>query len=142
MENYRESVQALIRSSMPDLDVDIDRITRWATAIVVLYLKSAVFPANDDGSPRLQHQYDAVVEAIAAQVLVVVENGLVEDVLSGGVGAVAPVTSSSDNGASVSFDYSESSRAKESLRSGELTVEARSILDAAGLGPRHPGIIF
>lgn len=142
MDPYFEAVAARLDDDEVIYQGDLRRVVRWSTAVVQRYLRAAVYEVNNDGTPKRKHQRDAVVEAIAVQARNLIENELTADVLSGGATAEPEVTSTSDNGASLSFDHSAANQARSMLRFGALTLEARMILDAAGLGPQHPGIVF
>lgn len=121
---------------------ELVRLITWATSGVLKYTQAAVYPTNEDYTPKESYQREAMVDAIEAQCATVLSLGLVADVLSGGAGAEPTVTGTSDNGASLSFSDSQAQAARAWLRRGELTTEAQMILDSAGLGPQHPWIRY
>lgn len=121
---------------------ELTRLINWATAAVLKYTQAAIYEVGDDGTPADREQRGAMVDAIEAQAATVLSLGLVTDVLSGGAAAEPTVTSTSDNGVSLSFSDTHAQAARAWLRQGALTTEAQMILDAAGLGPQHPWIIY
>ena len=121
---------------------ELARLINWATSAVLKYTQAAIYEVGDDGTPADREQLAAMVDAIEAQAATVLSLGLVADVLSGGAAAEPTVTSTSDNGASLSFSDAHAQAARAWLRQGALTTEAQMILDAAGLGPQHPWIIY
>ena len=121
---------------------ELTRLITWATSGVLKYTQSAVYPTGEDYTPSDPEQRAAMVDAIEAQCATVLSLGLVADVLSGGAAAEPTVTSTSDNGASLSFSDAQAQSARAWLRRGDLTTEAQMILDSAGLGPQHPWIRY
>lgn len=121
---------------------ELTRLITWATSGVLKYTQSAVYPTGEDYTPSDPEQRAAMVDAIEAQCATVLALGLVADVLSGGAAAEPTVTSTSDNGASLSFSDAQAQSARAWLRRGDLTTEAQMILDSAGLGPQHPWIRY
>ena len=121
---------------------ELTRLITWATSGVLKYTQSAVYPTGEDYTPSDPEQREAMVDAIETQCATVLSLGLVADVLSGGAAAEPTVTSTSDNGASLSFSDAQAQSARAWLRRGDLTTEAQMILDAAGLGPQHPWIRY
>lgn len=121
---------------------ELTRLITWATSGVLKYTQAAVYPTGEDYTPSDPEQREAMVDAIETQCATVLSLGLVADVLSGGAAAEPTVTSTSDNGASLSFSDAQAQSARAWLRRGDLTTEAQMILDAAGLGPQHPWIRY
>lgn len=121
---------------------ELTRLITWATSGVLKYTQAAVYPTGEDYTPSDPEQREAMVDAIETQCATVLSLGLVADVLSGGAAAEPTVTSTSDNGASLSFSDAQAQSARAWLRRGELTTEAQMILDSAGLGPQHPWIRY
>lgn len=121
---------------------ELTRLITWATSGVLKYTQAAVYATGEDYTPSDPEQRAAMVDAIEAQCATVLSLGLVADVLSGGAAAEPTVTSTSDNGASLSFSDTHAQSARAWLRRGDLTTEAQMILDSAGLGPQHPWIRY
>lgn len=121
---------------------ELKRLITWATAGVKRYTRAAVYAVGPDGTPTDPDQHKAMVDAIEVQCSTVLSLGLVADVLSGGAAAEPSLTGTSDNGASLSFSDAHAQAARMWLRRGDLTTEAKMILDAAGLGAQHPSIRY
>lgn len=138
---FRDQVLPLIDTGDTP-EEQVDRLILWATGAVRSYLRSVVYPVDGNGVPTDDKHREAIVRAIAAQCSTVLGLGLIADVLSGGAGAEPTVKSTSDNGASITFSDAHTQSARMWLRQGELTTEARLILESAGLYPQHPNIAY
>ena len=76
---------------------------------------------------------DAFKYATSAQIQAWVDANILDELETGGATAEAIVSSSTNNGSSVTLDYSESTKARSLLLNGGLALGAQLILDDAGL---------
>lgn len=136
-----EDVMALGLTGLPDDHGDELRLLRLASGAVTRATRRAHYDVTPAGAPKDEDVAEAFREATLAQFRVMVESGMAEELLTAGVASEPSLTSTSDNGASVSFDDSTGSRARGQLLAGELVEEARIILEAEGLLGGHPRVI-
>lgn len=111
---------------------------RIARMVVRRATRFATYPTSE-GQPREPYR-TALEEAVEAQCAAWQGAGLEDQVTSGGATAAPALTSTSNQGASLSFDTSSADGAKAYLLGGGLAPEAEAILDEAGLLGGLPGV--
>lgn len=121
MDNYTAGQQAIARM-----------VIRRAT-------RHAIYPTTAEGHPR-EPWRTALEEATLAQLVAYESAGLLDQLATGGVGAEPTVTSTSNKGASLTFDHGRSEQAAGHLLGGGLAPEAEAILDEAGLLGGQPRV--
>lgn len=125
---------------LPDDRKVIERMIKFASAIIRRHTVSAVYRVTKDGAPFEQSIKEAFQSATIAQVRAYLEAKLTMAVFSGGIGLEPTVAASSANGASVTFSDSGSDAAVKNLLHGGLCKEAWLYLADAGLLDNHPAI--
>lgn len=136
-----EDVMALGITGLPDDQNDDLRLLRLASGAVTRATRRAYYVVTPAGAPKDEDVAEAFREATLAQFRVMVESGMAEELLTAGTTSEPSLSSTSDNGASVTFDDSTGSRARAQLLAGELVDEARIPLEEEGLLGGHPRVI-
>ena len=114
-------------------DSVLDSLITRASMIMRSKTRSAIYDVDEAGMPTEERIRFAFADATSAQVLAWVQGEVYEELVSAGATADALVSSSSNNGASVTLDNGERLAARRRLLAGELSTGARLILDDAGL---------
>lgn len=122
--------------------VQLDRLLTYSSRVVRHATRAAIYPTDANFLPSDPAHKAAFTEATALHALALIEGGLVDDVLTGGLKADASVSSTSENGASLTFDNSAQDLAMARLRAGMLSNEAEWVLRDAGLLGELPLIYF
>lgn len=103
-----------------------------ARRVVRVATRHAVYPTDGEGQPR--EPYRSVFEAaVDAQLRAYRDAGVLDQVGTLGATADPVLKSTSNQGASLSFDTSRSDKASAFLLDGGLAPEAEAILGEAGL---------
>jgi len=108
------------------------RVIRQAT-------RHAVYQTTKDGHPREPYA-TAFEEAEEAQLRAYEEADLLDHITTGGTGAEPLVTSTSNKGASLTFDHGRAEEATTYFLNGGLAPEAEAILDEVGLLGGQPWV--
>ncbi|APT92893.1 hypothetical protein CPHO_08340 [Corynebacterium phocae] len=127
-------------SELPERTVE--RLLNAASRAVRWYTRAARYDTDDYYLPTDETIRTAMADATALHALSLIEMDLVNDVLSGGVAAGPEVKSTSENGASLTFDNTAHTTALNRLRAGHLATEAEWVLKDAGLLAARPLIHF
>lgn len=121
-------------------DITLTRLLTISELAVLKATRGAHYITDEDGAAIDPDVRKAFEDAITTQALTIIQSGVVGDVLTGGATAEPTVSSTSENGASLSFDSSAADKSKALLRAHHLTTEARLTLEMAGLIGNHPAI--
>lgn len=122
-------------------DTQLDRMISLASAIMRRETRGALYAVDDAGMPADGRIIDAFKYATSAQVQAWVEADITDQLSTGGATSEALVASSSNNGSSVTMDYSESAKAREHLLGGGLALGALLLLEDAGLTSGKPWLV-
>ncbi|MEK0056847.1 hypothetical protein [Corynebacterium sp. KPL2825] len=122
-------------------DAQLDRMISLASAIMRRETRGALYAVDEAGMPTNERIIDAFKYATSAQVQAWVEADITDQLSTGGATSEALVASSSNNGSSVTMDYSESTKAREHLLSGGLALGALLLLEDAGLTSGKPWLV-
>ena len=122
-------------------DNRLDRMINLASAIMRRETRGAIYSVNEAGMPTDERIRDAFKYATSAQVQAWVEADITDQLSTGGATSEALVASSSNNGSSVTMDYSESAKAREHLLGGGLALGAMLLLEDAGLTSGKPWLV-
>lgn len=140
------TVQHLIdHSTDPDLyegvpEKRLKALIGHASRLMRTYTRAAIYPVGPAGAPEDEGLALAFTEATEVQVEAWIMAGIAGEVLSGGATVEATVSSSTNNGASVTLDDSAGASARQHLITGGLAPLAEAILDDAGLMSGKPWI--
>lgn len=124
-----ETLEALAGAGEVTLQQLIDhtaRLIRWVT-------RFAFYDTDERGAPTDPDQAQAMQTATIMHVQQLLVSGVAQDVLTGGLTAEPRLTSTSENGASLSFEHDSAEFALARLRSGQLLPMAEWVLRDAGL---------
>ena len=110
-----------------------------ARNVVMKAIRHARYPVRKDGTP-VEPYHTAIEDAVAAQVNAYEEAGLADRLTTGGATAEPRLKSTSNQGASLTFDTSQADDAIAFLLGGGLAPEAEAILSLAGLLGGKPGV--
>lgn len=122
-------------------DDRLDRMINYASALMRRETRGALYSVDETGMPTNERIRDAFKYATSAQVQAWVEADIVDQLDTGGATSEALVASSSNNGSSVTMDYSESTKARENLLGGGLALGAMLLLEDAGLTSGKPWLV-
>lgn len=114
-------------------DARLDRLINYASILMRRATRGAIYEVDEAGMPINQFVVDAFKYATSAQIQAWVDAGILDELETGGATAEAIVSSSTNNGSSITLDYSESTKARSLLLNGDLALGAQLILDDAGL---------
>lgn len=114
-------------------DARLDRLINYASILMRRATRGAIYEVDEAGMPTNQFVVDAFKYATSAQIQAWVDANILDELETGGATAEAIVSSSTNNGSSITLDYSESSKARSLLLNGGLALGAQLILDDAGL---------
>lgn len=101
--------------------------------------RHAVYPTTSTGAPQEPYR-TAIEDAVQAQLRAYRDAGALDHITTGGAAADPVLKSTSNQGASLTFDTSRADQAMDFLLAGGLAPEAEAILDDAGLLGGMPGV--
>lgn len=140
------TVQQLVdHSPEPDLyegvpEKRINALIEHASRLMRRHTRAALYAVTEDGTPEDDDLAHAFTEAAEAQVEAWIVGGVAGEILTGGATAEATVSSSTNNGSSVTLDDSTGASARQRLLTGGLCPLAELILHDAGLLSGKPWI--
>lgn len=123
-------------------DEELIKLLSHASRVIRLHTRRAVYATDGAGNPTNPTIQEAFRAATTAQVVMWLQYGDTQAVLSGRVNVTPVVTASSNNGASVTLDTSAADAMHARITSGGLSPEAESILGDAGLLTGLPSISY
>lgn len=143
LTNYAAPMGDATKQALSTLDPGLTgRLLRYASGLIRRHTAGALYTVNEDGLPTDLDLRAAMREATCAQVLSWAEAKLTDVILTQGATSQAQLTSTSENGASLTFDTSTSSAARLHYLRGGLGPEAELILESAGLLGGQPSIYY
>lgn len=123
-------------------DDKLRRLIRYSSVLVRHRTRGARYETTSDGQPTepnvLQAMQDATIEHSAA----VIQADMYDEIINGVIESEPRVASTSENGASISLDYSKIDADRQRISDGGLAPLAEEILNDAGLCSRFPGVMF
>ena len=113
-------------------DHELERLLTHASQLVRRATRGAVYETDPAGNPTDIDTIETFREATCLQVEAWVLAGVHRDVVTGGAQQPVQVTSTSENGASLSFNYDAATVAKNHLLAGGLAPAVELLLESEG----------
>lgn len=120
----------------------VGRLITDTAARIRRFTAGAIYDTNLDGSPSNPELAEVFKRATIAHLATVAAAGISHDVLNGGASTKPRVASTSENGASITFDYAQADASTTVMIGGGLAPAAERILADVGLTGYGPGVIF
>ena len=113
-------------------DHELERLLTHASRLVRKATRRAVYNTDPAGNPTDADTIETFREATCLQVEAWVQAGVHKDIATGGAQQPVQLTSTSENGASLSFNHDAATAAKHHLLSGGLAPTVELLLDTEG----------
>lgn len=120
--------------------MDTQRVRALAHGVLLRASRTAFYDADDTGRPTDPDLLEVWEAALDAQVRAWEAAHLTEHIVTGGATLPAGVASTSNQGASLTFDASTASAAIRHLVAGGIAPEAEFLLEQVGLTGGLPGV--
>lgn len=112
-----------------------------AEATILKATRYAFYDADDQGLPTDAYKHEMWIAAITAQTEAWAAAGINDAMLTGGANQAARVSSSSNKGASLTYDHSQADAATKKLLAGGLSPLAEAYLMKGDLLGNLPGVV-
>lgn len=123
-------------------DDKLRRLIRYSSVLVRHHTRGARYETTSDGHPTEPHVLQAMQDATIEHSAAVIQADMYDEIINGVIASEPRVASTSENGASISLDYSKIDADRQRISDGGLAPLAEKILNDAGLCSRLPGVVF